>query len=74
MGGAVQGDGRDVGGFAQVMNQTSLRLLLEEKIDQVKKQGHGEVIIKIRNGYVWRVLTTEDNLLLQEAQSGNGGD
>ncbi len=33
------------------------------KIEQVEKSGHGEVVIKIKNGYVWRVLVTYDTIV-----------
>ena len=35
--------------------------IIEHKIEQIKKKGHGEVVIKIKNGYIWRILTTEDD-------------
>ena len=38
--------------------------LIKEKIDAVKGLGHGEVVIKIKNGIVYRVLTTEDKLVV----------
>ncbi len=41
-----------------------------EKIQQVEKLGHGEVVIKIKNGYVYRVLTTEDSLIKKEVKNG----
>lgn len=36
---------------------------IEEIVERVKKQGHGEIIIKIRNGYVYRILETYDALV-----------
>ena len=44
------------------MNKESL-LLLTQKIEWVEKQGHGEVVVKIRNGVVYRILVTEDELI-----------
>lgn len=41
--------------------------LIAEKVDAVKKSGHGEVRILIKNGAVYRILKTEDKLLEQEA-------
>lgn len=37
--------------------------LVKEKIDAIKEWGHGEVVIKIKNGVVCRVLKTEDTLI-----------
>lgn len=37
--------------------------LIKEKIEYIIKQGHGEVVVKIKNGVVYRVLTAEDQLL-----------
>ena len=39
---------------------------IKEKIAQVESDGHGEVIIKIKNGHVWRILQTYDTLLKEE--------
>ena len=36
---------------------------LEEKIEQVEKLGHGEVVVKIKNGVIYRILTVEDELV-----------
>jgi len=38
--------------------------LVKEKIDTIKSLGHGEVIVKIKNGKIYRILTTEDKLVL----------
>ena len=43
---------------------------LDLKIAQVEKQGHGEVIIKIKNGYIHRVLTTEDDMMFNKKEEG----
>ncbi len=37
--------------------------LVKTAIEFVEKKGHGEVIIKIKNGVIYRVLTTEDKLV-----------
>ena len=39
---------------------------IEEKVDQILKFGHGEVIIKIINGHIHRVIKTEDELWLKK--------
>jgi len=44
------------------MKESVLQLILA-KIEQVKKLGHGEVIVKIKNGIVYRILATEDKLV-----------
>ncbi len=36
---------------------------IEKKIEDIEKQGHGEVVIKIKNGVIYRVLKTEDELI-----------
>jgi len=36
---------------------------VKEKIERISVQGHGEVIVKIKNGHIWRILATEDELL-----------
>lgn len=43
-------------------NETTLGAIVE-KIENVKKRGFGEVRIIIRNGAVYRILTTEDELI-----------
>ncbi len=43
---------------------------LDPKVDFIKKQGHGEVLIKIKNGYIHRVLTTEDDLWVNKKEEG----
>ncbi len=35
---------------------------IEKKIEQVKNDGHGEVVVKIKNGRVYRTLQTFDEL------------
>jgi len=40
-----------------------IRNKIDKRITQVEASGHGEVTIKVRNGYVWRILTTEDDLM-----------
>jgi len=37
--------------------------LIAEKIAEIKKLGHGEIVIKVKNGQVYRILTTEDKLI-----------
>mgnify|MGYP001590217081 CR=1 FL=1 len=48
--------------------EEDVRKLLEQKIAQIEKHGHGEVVVKIRNGQVWRLLTNEDTLLLNKVK------
>jgi len=40
--------------------------LIEEKIKLVKAEGFGEVIIKIKNGAIYRIVSTVDELLDKE--------
>ena len=35
---------------------------IKEKIEQVENDGHGEVVVKIKNGRVYRTLQTFDEL------------
>lgn len=37
--------------------------LIQKKLETVKKAGHGEVRILIKNGAVYRILSTEDELV-----------
>ena len=37
--------------------------LIKEKVEIVEAEGFGEVIIKIQNGAVWRILHTIDKRL-----------
>ena len=37
--------------------------LIKEKIDAIKKLGHGEVVVKIKNGIIYRILVVEDRLI-----------
>jgi len=37
--------------------------LIEEKIKLVEAEGFGEVIIKVKNGVVYRVIKTDDFLI-----------
>ena len=39
--------------------------LVKETVDAIKKRGHGEVVIKIKNGVIYRVLKTEDTLIIK---------
>ena len=48
---------------SNLMAETATIKLIEEKIKLVEAQGFGEVIIKIKNGAVWRVLDTVDTIL-----------
>lgn len=43
--------------------------LIEEKIKLVEAQGFGEVIIKIKNGAVWRVINSVDTLIGKDNSS-----
>lgn len=44
------------------MEESTLEFI-KLKIEQVEKESHGEVIIKIKNGYVYRVLATCDTMV-----------
>lgn len=44
------------------MNKETLEFI-KEQIEAIEKHGHGEVVIKIKNGVVYRVLPTPDYLL-----------
>ena len=44
------------------MNKQTIELI-KEKVEKVEVVGHGEVVIKIKNGYVWRILSTLDELV-----------
>lgn len=44
------------------MNIETLELI-KQKIAEIEKLGHGEVIIKIKNGVIYRVLSTKDELV-----------
>lgn len=33
-----------------------------KKIEEIKAFGHGEVVVKIKNGHIYRILKTEDEL------------
>ena len=44
------------------METTTLQLI-EEEIKTVEAQGFGEVIVKIKNGAVYRVIHTVDKIL-----------
>ena len=44
------------------MDNETLKLI-KEKILEIEKLGHGEVVIKIKNGTVYRILATEDKLV-----------
>lgn len=39
---------------------------IQTKIDLIKKAGFGEVRILIRNGTVYRILTTEDEVIQKD--------
>ena len=36
---------------------------LREQIEEIESHGHGEVIVKVKNGYIHRVLSTKDTLV-----------
>jgi len=36
---------------------------IKEEIEKIEAHGHGEVIIKIKNGFVYRVISSLDYLL-----------
>lgn len=44
------------------MNESQLQLIKEE-IEKIEALGHGEVTFKVKNGYIWRILSTSDTLL-----------
>ncbi len=44
--------------------KTDILQSIKEKIESVEKKGHGEIIVKIKNGHVWRILSTEDELII----------
>ncbi len=39
------------------------RAMIDAKVDLVEAAGHGEVVIKIKNGYVYRVPHTIDTYI-----------
>ena len=41
------------------MKESELQLI-KEKVEKIESHGFGEVTIKIKNGYIWRVIATED--------------
>ncbi len=45
------------------MNKEILKEI-EQACEKVIKSSHGEVIIKIKNGVVYRILTTEDKYMV----------
>jgi len=45
------------------MPDTATIKLIEEKLKLVEAQGFGEVIIKIKNGSVWRIISSFDILV-----------
>jgi len=45
------------------MNDKPGRKEVEEAMLFVEEKKHGEVVIKIRNGVIYRVLTTQDKLV-----------
>ncbi len=51
------------------MNKETLELI-KYAVEFVEGKKHGEVIVKIKNGYVYRVLTTEDSLIKKEVKNG----
>ena len=38
---------------------------IKKKVEEVEKKGHGEVIVKIKNGTIYRVLQTFDELMVK---------
>ena len=44
------------------MNKEELKKV-EEEIDKVEAHRHGEIVLKIKNGYVYRIIQTYDTLL-----------
>ena len=42
---------------------------IKEKIERLEEKGHGEVVVKIKNGYVWRILDTRDTMV-KEVKNG----
>ena len=39
---------------------------IKEKVEQVEREGHGNVNIIIKNGYVYRITKTDDELLKED--------
>jgi hypothetical protein len=45
------------------MADTTTIKLIEEKIKFVEAQGFGEVTVKVKNGYPWRLIVTCDTII-----------
>ena len=45
------------------MDDTQLQLVKKEVENIEAHDGHGEVVIKVKNGYFWRILVTTDKIL-----------
>ena len=45
------------------MADTATIKLIEEKIKLVEAEGFGEVIVKVKNGVVYRIIRTDDLLI-----------
>jgi len=52
------------------MNESQSQIVRDE-IEKIEALGHGEVTIKIKNGYIWRILSTNDTLLTQNKECVN---
>ena len=47
------------------MNQPTLKVI-ENEIAKIELAGFGEVTVKIKNGHIWRIVTTCDTLVIKE--------
>ena len=45
------------------MTDSATIKLIEDKIQRVEAEGFGEVIVKIKNGWIYRILVTTDMLI-----------
>jgi len=36
---------------------------LREQIEEIETHGHGEVIVKVKNGYIYRIICSKDTLV-----------
>jgi len=47
----------------RIINSENENELIKEKIQTIKKAGFGEVRVLIKNGVIYRILSTEDKLV-----------
>lgn len=47
-----------------IMDKETLELI-KKNIEEIEAGGHGEVVVKIKNGFVFRILITQDKLLVK---------